>query len=65
MNDEDHTYQIRIIALSGDLNVIFFFLQVMVKKKNVRFHFSFNCLKISPEKIEVVVINSLSIEKAA
>lgn len=24
MNDEDHTYQIRIIALSGDLNVIFF-----------------------------------------
>lgn len=63
MNDEGHTYQIRIIALSGDLNVIFFstgdlnvifFLQVMVKKKYVRFHFSFNCLKISPEKLKLL-----------
>ena len=63
MNDEDHTYQIRIIALSGDLNVnffflqetsmSFFFLQVMVKK-NVRFHFYFNCLKISPEKLKLL-----------
>lgn len=32
----------------------FFFLQVMVKKKNVRFHFSFNCLKISPEKLKLL-----------
>ena len=38
---------------TGDLNVIFF-LQVMVKKKYVRFHFSFNCLKISPEKLKLL-----------
>ena len=63
MNDEDHTYQIRIIALSGDLNVIFFstgdlnvifFSTGYGEKKYVRFHFSFNCLKISPEKLKLL-----------
>lgn len=39
---------------TGDLNVIFFSTGYGEKKKNVRFHFSFNCLKISPEKLKLL-----------
>lgn len=38
---------------TGDLNVIFFSTGYG-EKKYVRFHFSFNCLKISPEKLKLL-----------